>query len=38
MTGRIHWGLDLRLGTHLVLEVQVNDAVLVDSDNAMALN
>ncbi|MGA2966022.1 MAG: protein translocase subunit SecD [Terriglobales bacterium] len=30
---RIHLGLDLRGGTHLILQVQVNDAVNVDSDN-----
>src|SRR5437660_2859580 len=35
MTERIHLGLDLRGGTHLILEVQVNDAVKVDSDNAV---
>jgi preprotein translocase subunit SecD len=35
MTDRIHLGLDLRGGTHLILQVQVNDAVNVDSDNAM---
>ena len=29
-------GLDLRGGTHLILQVQVNDAVNVDSDNAIA--
>ena len=34
MTDRIHLGLDLRGGTHLILQVQVNDAVKVDSDNA----
>jgi len=33
---RIHLGLDLRGGTHLILQVQVNDAVNVDSDNALA--
>jgi len=32
---RIHLGLDLRGGTHLILQVQVNDAVKVDSDNAV---
>jgi preprotein translocase subunit SecD len=32
---RIHLGLDLKGGTHLILQVQVNDAVSVDSDNAM---
>jgi preprotein translocase subunit SecD len=35
MTDRIHLGLDLRGGTHLILQVQVNDAVSVDSDNAL---
>src|ERR1700694_2036859 len=35
MTERIHLGLDLRGGTHLILQVQVNDAVNVDSDNAL---
>ncbi|HVM94570.1 MAG TPA: protein translocase subunit SecD [Terriglobales bacterium] len=33
---QIHLGLDLRGGTHLILQVQVNDAVNVDSDNAVA--
>jgi preprotein translocase subunit SecD len=33
---RIHLGLDLRGGTHLILQVQVDDAVNVDSDNAIA--
>ena len=33
---RIHLGLDLKGGTHLILQVQVNDAVNVDSDNAIA--
>jgi preprotein translocase subunit SecD len=36
ITDRIHLGLDLRGGTHLILQVQVNDAVSVDSDNAIA--
>jgi preprotein translocase subunit SecD len=31
----IHLGLDLRGGTHLVLQVQVNDAVNVDAQNAI---
>src|SRR5579884_4475441 len=31
----ISLGLDLKGGTHLILQVQVNDAVKVDSDNAM---
>src|SRR6267143_992206 len=36
ITDRIHLGLDLRGGTHLILQVQVSDAVNVDSDNAIA--
>src|SRR5438105_10026997 len=32
---RIHLGLDLKGGTHLILQVQVNDAVKVDADNAI---
>jgi len=36
ISNRIHLGLDLRGGTHLILQVQVNDAVNVDSDNAVA--
>jgi preprotein translocase subunit SecD len=36
ITDRIHLGLDLKGGTHLILQVQVNDAVNVDSDNAQA--
>jgi preprotein translocase subunit SecD len=32
---RIHLGLDLKGGTHLILQVQVNDAVKVDGDNAL---
>ncbi len=32
---RIHLGLDLKGGTHLILQVQVNDAVNVDSNDAM---
>jgi len=35
LTDRIHLGLDLKGGTHLILQVQVNDAVNVDSDNAV---
>ena len=30
-----HLGLDLKGGTHLILQVQVNDAVNVDTDNAI---
>jgi preprotein translocase subunit SecD len=37
ITSRIHLGLDLRGGTHLILQVQVNDAINVDSDNAVEL-
>src|SRR4051795_5374188 len=37
MLQRIHLGLDLKGGTHLILQVQVNDAVNVDSDNAIEL-
>jgi preprotein translocase subunit SecD len=36
ITKRINLGLDLKGGTHLILQVQVNDAVNVDSDNAIA--
>ncbi len=32
---QIHLGLDLKGGTYLILQVQVNDAVRVDSDSAM---
>jgi len=35
ITKRINLGLDLRGGTHLILQVQVNDAVNADSDNAV---
>jgi preprotein translocase subunit SecD len=35
MQQRIHLGLDLKGGTHLILQVQVNDAVNADSDNAI---
>jgi len=34
ITKRINLGLDLRGGTHLILQVQVNDAVQVDGQNA----
>jgi len=37
LQNRIHLGLDLRGGTHLILQVQVNDAVNVDSDNAIEI-
>ena len=36
ITDRIHLGLDLKGGTHLILQVQVNDAVNVETDNAIA--
>jgi preprotein translocase subunit SecD len=36
LQNRIHLGLDLKGGTHLILQVQVNDAVNIDSDNALA--
>jgi preprotein translocase subunit SecD len=32
---RIHLGLDLKGGTHLILQVQVNDAVRVEGENAV---
>jgi preprotein translocase subunit SecD len=35
MGDHIHLGLDLRGGTHLILQVQVNDAVNVDAQNAI---
>src|SRR5271169_5415929 len=35
MTKRINLGLDLKGGTHLILQVQVNDAVNADSDRAV---
>ena len=35
MTSRIHLGLDLKGGTHLILQVRVNDAVNGDSDRAV---
>src|SRR5450432_2248831 len=35
MQNRIHLGLDLKGGTHLILQVQVNDAINADSDRAV---
>src|SRR5262244_1410534 len=32
---RIHLGLDLKGGTHLILQVQVNDAINADADHAV---
>src|SRR6202023_1344217 len=37
MTSRIHLGLDLRGGTHLILQVPLNDAINVYSDNAVEI-
>jgi preprotein translocase subunit SecD len=36
ITQRIHLGLDLRGGAHLVLQVHVKDAVKADADNTVA--
>src|ERR1700726_4262959 len=35
LQNRISLGLDLKGGTHLILQVQVNDAVNIDTDNAV---
>jgi preprotein translocase subunit SecD len=35
LQSRIHLGLDLKGGTHLILQVQVNDAINADSDRAV---
>ncbi|HUO17140.1 MAG TPA: protein translocase subunit SecD [Verrucomicrobiae bacterium] len=35
ITDHIHLGLDLKGGTHLILQVRVNDAVNVDAQNAI---
>ena len=32
---RIHLGLDLKGGTHLILQVQVNDAINADTDRTV---
>jgi preprotein translocase subunit SecD len=37
LQSRIHLGLDLKGGTHLILQVQVNDAVNSESDRAVDL-
>jgi preprotein translocase subunit SecD len=37
MQNRIHLGLDLKGGTHLILQVQVNDAVNSESDRVVDL-
>jgi preprotein translocase subunit SecD len=36
MSGRIHLGLDLRGGAHLILQVKVEEAVSAETDNAVA--
>ncbi len=36
MSGRIHLGLDLRGGAHLILQVKVDEAVSAETDNAVA--
>ena len=35
MQDRIHLGLDLKGGTHLILQVQVNDAVRADAERVV---
>jgi len=35
LQSRIHLGLDLKGGTHLILQVQVNDAVNADTDRTV---
>ena len=37
LTDHIHLGLDLSGGTHLILQVHVNDAVNVDAQNAIEI-
>ncbi len=36
MSGRIHLGLDLRGGAHLILQVKVEEAVSAETDNVVA--
>lgn len=36
LTNRIHLGLDLKGGAHLILQVQVKDAINADTDNVVA--
>ena len=36
MTDRIHLGLDLRGGAHLILQVMVKEAVNAETDNTVA--
>ena len=38
ITKRIHLGLDLKGGAHLILQVQVADAVNAETDNLVAMN
>src|SRR5579863_4519957 len=35
-TNRIHLGLDLKGGAHLILRVQVSDAINAETDNTVA--
>src|SRR5260370_38429364 len=35
LTDHIHLGLDLKGGTHLILQVQVNEAVSIDAQTAI---
>src|SRR5271165_6837999 len=35
LQGRVHLGLDLKGGTHLILQVQVNDAINADTDRSV---
>src|SRR5271157_4227200 len=35
LQNRIHLGLDLKGGTHLILQVQVNDAINADTDRTV---
>jgi preprotein translocase subunit SecD len=37
LQNRINLGLDLKGGTHLILQVHVNDAINVDTDNAIEI-
>ena len=37
LTDHIHLGLDLKGGTHLILQVHVKDAINVDAQNAMEI-
>ena len=37
LTNRIHLGLDLKGGAHLILRVQVQDAINAETDNTVAI-